>query len=176
MEDQPQMSRKTIMLNYGVILGFASIILSLLNYVFGNVYEPHWSLSVVGIIVSIVIIVLGLKKVKEMNSGFLSVGESIKTGLGITLVSALINIVYLYAFYNFIEPEFFANMAKVQEQVMIERFPNMTDEELETAKQSASAFLNPGINLTITLIASLFFGLIISLIAGLVMKKSEEDA
>ena len=176
MEDQPQMSRKTIMLNYGVILGFASIILSLLNYVFGNVYEPHWSLSVVGIIVSIVIIVLGLKKVKEMNSGFLSVGESIKTGLGITLVSALINIVYLYAFYNFIEPDFFTNMAEVQEQVMIERFPNFTDEELEAAKQNASAFLNTGVNLTITLIASLFFGLIISLIAGLVMKKSEEDA
>ena len=176
MEDQPQMSRKTIMLNYGVILGFASIILSLLNYVFGNVYEPHWSLSVVGIIVSIVIIVLGLKKVKEMNSGFLSVGESIKTGLGITLVSALINIVYLYAFYNFIEPDFFVNMVKVQEQVIMETYPNFSDEQLEAAKQNASAFLNTGVNLTITLIASLFFGLIISLIAGLVMKKSEEDA
>jgi len=176
MEDQPQISRKTIMLNYGLILGFVSIIIGLLNYVFGDVYQPHWSLMVLGLIVTTTIIVLGLKKVKEMNSGFLSVGESIKTGLGITLVSALINIVYLYLFYNFIEPEFFTNMVKVQEQVIMETYPNMSDEQLEAAKQNASMFANTGVNLTITLIASLFFGLIISLIAGLVMKNSEEGA
>jgi len=37
-------------------------------------------------------------------------------------------------------------------------------------------FMNTGANLTVTIIVSLFFGLIISLIAGLVMRKSEEDA
>ena len=176
MEDQPQMSRKSIMLNYGLVLGFVSIIIGLLNYVFGDVYQPHWSLMVIGLIVTTTVIVLGLRKLKEMNSGFLSVGESIKTGLGITLVSALINIVYLYVFYNFIEPDFFVNMVKVQEQVITESYPNMTDEQLEAAKKNASMFANTGVNLTITLIASLFFGLIISLIAGLVMKNSEEDA
>ncbi|MCP4882289.1 MAG: DUF4199 domain-containing protein [Flavobacteriales bacterium] len=176
MEEQPQISRKSIMLNYGLILGFASIILALVNYVIGDIYQPHWSIMLVSSAVTIIIIVLGLKKIKEMNSGFLSVGESIKTGLGITLISALIYIVYLYVFYNMIEPDYFDNMLKVQEQVMLERFPNFSDEQLEAAKKSSSMFMNTGANLTVTIIVSLFFGLIISLIAGLVMRKSEEDA
>jgi len=176
MEEQPQISRKSIMLNYGLILGFASIILALVNYVIGDIYQPHWSMMLASSAVTIIIIVLGLKKIKEMNSGFLSVGESIKTGLGITLISALIYIVYLYVFYNMIEPDYFDNMLKVQEQVMLERFPNFSDEKLEAAKKSSSMFMNTGANLTVTIIVSLFFGLIISLIAGLVMRKSEEDA
>lgn len=175
MEDQAQVSRKSIMLNYGLILGFVSIITALVNYVFGSIYEPHWSLMVASLAITTIIIVLGLKKVKEMNSGFLSVGEAIKTGLGISLISALIYVVYLLIFYNFIEPDFFKNMTQVQEQVILENYPNLTDEQLEAAKKNAAMFANTGVNLTVTIIVSLFFGLIISLISGLVMKKSKED-
>ena len=175
MEDQAQVSRKSIMLNYGLILGFVSIITALVNYVFGSIYEPHWSLMVASLAITTIIIVLGLKKVKEMNSGFLSVGEAIKIGLGISLISALIYVVYLLIFYNFIEPDFFKNMTQVQEQVILENYPNLTDEQLEAAKKNAAMFANTGVNLTVTIIVSLFFGLIISLISGLVMKKSKED-
>lgn len=176
MADQPQLSRKSIMLNYGLLLGLVSIITALVNYVFGDIYQPHWSLMVASIAITTIIIVLGLKKVKEMNSGFLSVSEAIKTGLGISLISALIYIVYLMIFYNFIEPDYFTNMKQVQEQVILETYPNLTDEQLEGAKKNAAMFANTGVNLTLTIIVSLFFGLIISLIAGLVMKKTQEDA
>ena len=176
MEDQTQNSRKSIMLNYGLLLGFVSIIFALVNYVFGDIYQPHWSLMIASMVITSTIIVLGLIKVKEMNSGFLSVGESIKTGLGISLISAVIYIVYLLIFYNMIEPDFFTNMVKVQEQMILENYPNLTDEQLEGAKKNAAMFASTGVNVTITLIMSLFFGLIISLIAGLIMKKSEEDA
>jgi hypothetical protein len=174
MADQAQTSKKSIMLNYGLLLGFASIIVALINYVFGDLYQPHWSIMVASLAVTSAIIVLGLKKVKEMNSGFLSVGEAIKVGLGIALISALIYVVYLVIFYNFIEPNFFDNMIKVQEQLIMEKYPNMSDEQLESAKKGAAMFANTGANLTLTIIVSLFFGLIISLIAGLVMKKTED--
>ncbi len=174
MENQPNTSKKSIMLNYGAILGFASIIVMLINYIVGDIYQPHWSLMIFSLAVTSTIIVFGLKKVKEMNSGFLSVGEAIKTGLGISLISALIYIVYLFIFYNMIEPDYFINMAKVQEQMIIERYPNLTDEQMEGAIKNAGMFANTGANLTLTMIVSLFFGLIISLIAGLVMKKTEE--
>jgi FlaA1/EpsC-like NDP-sugar epimerase len=174
MENQPNLSKKSIMLNYGAILGFASIIVMLINYIVGDIYQPHWSLMIFSLAVTSTIIVFGLKKVKEMNSGFLSVGEAIKTGLGISLISALIYIVYLFIFYNMIEPDYFINMVKVQEQMIIERYPNLTDEQMEGAIKNAGMFANTGANLTLTMIVSLFFGLIISLIAGLVMKKTEE--
>ncbi len=51
----------------------------------------------------------------------------------------------------------------------------MSDEQLEVSLEMASKFLGPGVTSAMTLAASLFFGFIISLIAGLIMKKSEEE-
>ena len=175
MEDQPQVSRKSIMLNYGLLMGFASIIVALINYVLGDIYDPHWSLIVGSLAVTTIIIILGIKKVKESNSGLLSIGDAIKTGLGISLISAIVYIIYLLLFYNMIEPEYFNNMLKFQEQMIIEKYPNLTDEELEGAIKGSAMFANTGANVTMTIIFSLFIGLIISLIGGLIMRKSDED-
>ena len=49
----------------------------------------------------------------------------------------------------------------------------MTDEQLEQAKGFAAMFNSSGVNVAITIIFSLFMGLIISFFSGLVMKKSE---
>lgn len=175
MEDQPKVTRKSIMLNYGLLLGFVSIVIALLNYVFGDLYNPHWIMIVASTVSSIAIIVLGIKKVKEFNGGFLSIGEAIKTGLGISLISALIYSVYVAVFFNFIETSYFENMALVQEQKILEKYPNLTDEQMEGALKNAAMFNNTGANITLTIIVSLFFGLIISFISGLIMKRTEED-
>jgi len=175
MDDQAQVSKKSIMLNYGLLLGFASIIANLIIYSFGDLFSPHWSLIVGSLAVTTIIIILGIRKVKQSNSGFLTVGEAIKAGLGISLISAIVYVIYLLLFFNMIEPDYFENMIKFQEQTMIEKYPNMSDEELEGALKGAAMFANTGANVTLALISSLFIGLIISLIGGLIMKKSEED-
>jgi len=175
MEDQPKLSAKSIMLNYGLMLGFVSIIVALVNYVFGDLYKPHWILIVVSLLATTAVIVLGVKKLKELNGGFLSVGQAIKTGLGIALISALIYAVYLALFFNFIETSYFENVALVQEQTIMESYPNLTDEQLEGAIKNAAMFNNTGANVTMAIMFSLFFGLIVSLITGLIMKRSEED-
>ena len=175
MEDQPKLSAKSIMLNYGLMLGFISIIVALVNYVFGDLYKPHWILIVVSLLLTTAVIVLGVKKLKELNGGFLSVGQAIKTGLGIALVSALIYAAYLAVFFNFIEVSYFENVAAVQEQTIMESYPNLTDEQLEGAIKNAAMFNNTGANVTMAIMFSLFFGLIVSLITGLIMKRSQED-
>ena len=175
MEDQPKLSAKSIMLNYGLMLGFVSIIIALVNYVFGNIYEPHWILMVVSFLATITVIVLGVKKLKELNGGFLSLGQAIKIGLGIALISALIYAAYLAIFINYIEPAYFENIAAVQEQKIMESYPNMSDEQLEAMIKQAAMFNNTGANVTMAIMFSLIFGLIVSLITGLIMKRSEED-
>jgi hypothetical protein len=46
---------------------------------------------------------------------------------------------------------------------------------MEGALKNAAMFNNTGANITLTIIVSLFFGLIISFISGLIMKRSAED-
>ena len=173
MENQPAVTRKSVMMNFGVLLGFASIVIQLLIYVFGNIYEPHWGFIVLSIVVSALFIVLGIKKVKTSQDGFLSMGDALKTGLGITLVSAIIYGVYQVIFQHLIEPSYFENLALIQEQTILEQNPDMTDEQLEQAKGFAAMFNNSAVNVGISILFSLFFGLIISFFGGLIMKKSE---
>jgi len=173
MENQPAASRKSVMINFGVLMGFASIIIQLLIYVFGSIYEPHWGFIVLSVGITALFIVLGIKKVKDSQNGFLSMGDALKTGLGIALISALIYSVYLVIFQHLIEPSYFDNLALLQEKTILEGNPNLTDEQLEQAKGFAAMFNNSAVNVGITILFSLFLGLIISFFSGLIMKKSE---
>lgn len=174
MENQ-KASSTSIMLNYGLMLSFASILIAVVNYAIGDVYKPHWSITVVSLAISVAVIVYGLMALKQSNDGLLKLGEALKLGLGISLISGIVYVVYLFLFTNFIEPEYFTNLAKVQEAAMLEAYPNMTDEQLESAMAMSAKMSGFGMISAITLIMSLFFGFIISLIAGLIMKRSEED-
>ncbi|PKP11169.1 MAG: DUF4199 domain-containing protein [Bacteroidetes bacterium HGW-Bacteroidetes-3] len=174
MENQ-EVSPKQIMLNYGLMLGFASILISVALYAMGKTYDPHWSVGVFSTLITVVVIILGIKKIKELNGGFLSLSEALKTGLGIALVSGLIFVVYNLIFVTFIEPEYFARMLEVQQQKMLETYPNFSDEQLEASSEMAKKMSGPFINSAIIVIGSLFLGFVISLIGGLIMKKSDEE-
>jgi len=174
MENQ-KLSSKQVMLNYGLMLGVASILIAVANFAFGNVYKPHWSISVISGLASVVVIVLGLKVIKDNNGGFLSLGEALKNGLGISLISGVVYVVYFYVFVNFIQADYFTNLAAFQEASMIEMYPNMSDEDLENAIEMSKKFSGFGMISAIIMIMSLFFGFVISMIAGLIMKKTQEE-
>ena len=172
MENQTT-SSKSVMLSHGLMQGIASILLSVIIYAMGQSYEqPTW-VSIVSIIITIVFIMMGLKKFKASNDGYLKLGEAIKIGLGIALIAALIYVAYFILFVNVIEPDFYTNMGAVQEQKWIDQ--GLTDEQIEGAKAMMAKMSNPMMTSGIVLITSLFFGFIISLIAGLIMKNTKEE-
>ena len=174
MENQKSSSTQ-IMLNYGLILGFVGILINVAVFAMGQTYDPHWGVAVVGIGVTIAIIILGIKKSKEMNEGYLSLGQALKMGLGIALISAIVGIIYTFIFTNYIEPEYYARMVEVQQQAILDKFPNFTDEQIEAANANVEKMTGPVFGFAMALIGSLFIGFIISLIGGLIMKKSKEE-
>jgi len=170
-----QNSPKKIMLTYGFYVGILSVIISLLNYSFGNMFKPHWSVSVVGALVFIGFIVYALREFKASNEGFLRLGEAIKIGLGIALVSALIGIVYQFVLMYVLEPDYMVKMAEFTEQAVLEKYPEFDEAQIETAVNMSKKFTSPGMLVAMSLAGSLFFGLIVSLIAGLIMKKDKNE-
>ncbi|MDT0553823.1 DUF4199 domain-containing protein [Urechidicola vernalis] len=172
MENQT-VSSKSIMLSKGVMLGIASILLAVTVYALGQSYDqPFWA-TLVSIVLTIVVIAMGLKEFKAGNGGFLKLGEALKIGLGISLISAIVYIIYFMVFINFVEPDFYTNMYTIQENSWIDS--GMTDEQIDGAKSMYETMANPMVTTGIVLISSLFFGFITSLIVGLIMKKSNEE-
>lgn len=168
-----QVSSKNIMLNYGVYLGIASILLNLILYATGNLIEMQSISGFIGIALMIVFIVLGIKKFKFENGTFLSFGQAVKIGVGIAIISAVLGIIYNLIFMNFIEPDFQNQMVEVQRQAWQEA--NMTSEQIDAAESMMRKFQNPAITSAIGIVVAAFLGFVISAIAGAIMKKSEEE-
>lgn len=173
MENQ-QTPTKKIILNYGGILGIVSVLISVTLYALGMQYEQDWKTGSIGIIAMAVIIFLGIKKFREFNEGYLSIGEALKTGIGIALIGALISVAYSLIFLNFIEPDFMANTMAKAEVDMIEKFPQLTDEQIEQQISMMKKFSTPAITSAIAIVFSLFFGFVFSLISGFILKNDQK--
>ncbi len=168
-----QANSKNIILNYGLLLGGITILISLVVYASGNHLQPHWSVSLFSILSMIALIVLGLKKYKETNNDFLSWGQAVKIGVGISVIGALLSVIYNIIFVTYIEPDFMTQLMEVQTQGMLEQ--GMTEEEIDMAISVTEKFSSPYLSAAFGIIGSAIGGFIISAIAGAIMKKTEEN-
>jgi hypothetical protein len=168
-----QASSKNIIINYGIYYGVISILISLVAYATGTHLPPHWSIQVLNIATMIALIVMGIKKFKTDNGGFMSWGQAVKIGVGLSMISALITIAYNQLFINFIEPDFMQQLMTFQEQTWIDQ--GLTSDQIEGAKAITEKFSGPVISSAIGLVVAAFFSFIVSAIAGAVMKESAEE-
>ena len=74
-------------------------------------------------------------------------------------------------FTNFIEPNYFADYIEFQREAAIEANPDIPIEQLDQGLEFSKPFMNTGFFIGVQLILALFFGFIISLIGGLIMRK-----
>tara|TARA_R110001592_G_scaffold11211_2_gene55966 strand:+ start:154 stop:675 length:522 start_codon:yes stop_codon:yes gene_type:complete len=168
-----QANSKNIILNYGVYLGIASVLINLVVYATGDYLKPHWSVSVLSGLIMIALIVMANKKFLLDNGGFMSWGQSVKIGVGLTVISALIVIVYQQIFANFIEPDYMQQMLMMQEQTWTDQ--GMSGEQIDAAKEMMQKFQGPFISSAIGIVVAAFIGFIVSAIVGAIMKKPAEE-
>ncbi len=169
MDNQKQ-SIKNLILLYGTVLAVLTILISVFKYTFGNYLERNAWESVLGFALLIGLIVYPIKVFKNENNGFLNLSQSFKIGLGVAAVAGILSIVYFFIFANYIEPDFVNQVMDAQISEAIKQNPSMSRDELDKGREMGKGFVMPMLYGGI-LIMNLFFGFIIALIAGLVMKK-----
>lgn len=171
MENNINTSKK-IILNYGLILSFIIIIVHAIIYASGRLLELNWLNSAVGILGTLVIIILALHKYKQLNNGYLGFGDALKTGLGISMICAIITIAYTLLFMNVIDPNIQVEAMEAQREAMIDQ--GMSDEQIESSIEIAKRFQSPFIIAAISFVFYAFIGFVFSAIAGAVMKKEKD--
>jgi hypothetical protein len=68
-------------------------------------YKNDSTAGIVSLIIMIGVLLYSFISFKKQNEGFLSLSEALKIGIGVSLVSALIGIVYTQILVNFLDPE-----------------------------------------------------------------------
>lgn len=170
MEAENAQPKKTI-LNYGVLFGLISTAIGVIMYVTNAYLDPHWVYSLVNFFVFVIMVTWGIKAFKADNGGFLALGEALKVGVGIALIGGIITALWSLLLMTVIEPDYMEQMASVQQKQMVERFPDMSQEQRDQATAMGSQYQSPWVVIPISLVVNLLLALVIALFAGLVMKQ-----
>ena len=155
--------------NYGLVLGAIMILIAVIMYGTGMALRGEQWPNYLYYLAFPAIIIYAIMQYKKHNANTLTLGEAIKTGLIIALISALVYAVYGLLFNYVIDPEFTAKAMEVAKEKLYDN-PDMTPEVADQAMKFMEMFSNPFLGITVWIALSAFFGLIYSLIAGLIMK------
>ena len=159
-------------MNYGIILGVVMIALSVISYVTGQALEGAQWPQVVYYIVFPIVIMYAISVYKKNNANVLTLGDAIKLGVLIGIISAIVNVLYGLIFNYVIDPEFMGQLLELTKDKMIEQNPNMTQAQIDQSMGFVEMMFNPFLGSAIWIAMSALFGLIWSLIGGLVMRSN----
>ena len=166
-------SVKSVAYTFGVILALYSILVLILLYVF-NVTDSNWIVSIINAAVTITIFVYGIITYKKKNGNVISLKEALKVGMGIAVLSGVIAAIYTYIHYAFVYPEFSEMIYDKAVAQMAEQ--KMPAEQMEQALSITEYTTSPWFFSLMGLIGSLFFGFIISLLTGLIIRNNNSQA
>ena len=166
---------------YGVLFGVVMILEFVIMYIIGMKSLVGTSVGLVVnlanyLILPILFIYIGCNNYKKnINNGFVTLIECLKTGVSITFIAALIYALFNVIF-NFIFPDFINEMASITKEAMLQQNPSMTAEQLETGISLMKKFMSPLFVFPVTIAMYSFFGLIYSLIIGAILKNEKPQS
>ena len=122
------------------------------------------------LILPVIFISMACNSLKTAQSGYISFGQSLKTGV---LVCVLAGVIYALfsVIFNLIFPEFTDEILRKTRDVIVHKNPDMTQEQLAMALSWTKKFMKPQIAIPVTIVMFAFIGLIYSLIIGAIVKK-----
>ena len=174
MENQ-KITTATTALNFGLILGGVSLVFSLMLFFLDMHYQGETATSLMGYALLIGLILWAIMHFKKNNDGYISLSEALKTGVGAALISAIIVCIYTIVLIQYLDPEFLDKSIEYQKQKMLQENPEISVENVNKMFDMQKEFSGPFIISGFIIILNLFFGFIISLIVGLIVKKSNPE-
>ncbi|MFH1118732.1 MAG: DUF4199 domain-containing protein [Bacteroidota bacterium] len=166
-------------LKAGFIIGSVGISLFMIQYIGGikpvGIMKPIL-LMLLGFSVSIILLVVYIKKHRNDNNGFITFGDAFLFGFIALLVSAFISSLFNYLFNQIFDPEYTRSIIEAQKDYMENYLSGKISEE---QIQESLDKIDEGMNKSVlkqsinSLIGGSVFALIVSLIVGAIMKRKQ---
>jgi len=155
-------------LTNGVILGMAGVIYSLLMYFLDLTFNE--TQGYIFMVIQVALLAYLLKSYRDNYCfGNITYGQSVGAGVIISLYAAIISAVFLYLLYAVIDPGLVdKQLALVEETIMARGLPQAA---VDKAMAIQRKLLKPEIMAPISIFGNMFWGLIISLIVSVFIKK-----
>ncbi|WP_350285454.1 DUF4199 domain-containing protein [uncultured Croceitalea sp.] len=158
-------------LQFGAIAGLVGIIFGVMLFSMDMHYERSFAVQAIQFTILAVFAVIGIVQFKKANGSYLTLGQALKIGAGVGLISAVIGIIYFLVLSNVIEPDYMEKATEIARVQTFEENPKMTQEQWDQGVEFQNKFFP--ILLGIGIIFSALFGLVVGLITGLITKKDK---
>ena len=159
-------------LNYGLITGIALVIVSLVLWMFGT--ADDWIESLITYATLTVGIVIGIKTHRDKNrNGLITYGYSLGMGTLISLFASIILAIYLYTFLKYIDPDVIGTLLDIEESKLEDA--DLSQKDIEMSMNIVRKIIVPFWMSIISVMVYTFVGFIISLIASIFLKKTDDS-
>lgn len=164
--EKPSTAR--IALKWGIISAIISTVFTIVLYTF-DLWKMLWIAVTFGLAVTVVILVLAAKEFKSLNNGFMTFGEGLGMSMLIIMVSGLISNAFNQLYVNVIDTSIKGKMIDMQEEMYVKQ--GLSEEQISMAMEQLERFNNPSMQFLFSMLGTLFFGFLLSLIISAIMKK-----
>jgi hypothetical protein len=161
---------KTIILKNGILGGIiiSIVMIAMIWYMKANPgQEPNTIIGFISML-AFIFVILGTKQERKNNNDTITFGKAFLTGLCIAFVISTIYVmVWLIIYYNFF-PDF---MEKYSEMILKNTKPEELAAKTTEMNQMVAWYRSPLMIILLTYMEIFPLGIVVSLIAGLVLKK-----
>jgi hypothetical protein len=173
MEEKP----RTVLSNglyYGLITGVAIIIYYLVMFLL-DLYLKQAVSWIADIVLAGGMVWGTLEFRKKYSNGFLTYGKAFISCFWIGLFAGIIGSLYGFVFAHYIHPGFTQELLDQIRANMIEKKPDMPDDQLEQAMAMTSKFMTPVMMIIWSLVMYTVSSAVIALILAIFLKKEDKS-
>jgi hypothetical protein len=158
---------------WGLIIGFAGIIYSVILYMLD--LHLNQNLGYAGMLISLVILIFAVRSFRDnIRGGILPFGTAFSFGFLALIIGSILGTIYGLILWTVIDPDIISRMQELQVEKMLEK--GLPEEGLDRVLPRLQKFMQPGILATFGLLSSAFFSAIIALIVAAIFKRDDETA
>jgi hypothetical protein len=170
-------SNKNLVMNKAMLWGFfvalASMIITSIFYATDNMFSPAGSwVSFVIYIAGIILVTLSYKKAIDEKTPF-PYSKALGLGVATLFFASIILALFNFVLYTFIDPGLIEEGIAFAESKLLEK--GFSEEMIEQQMEMQRKFMTPIIMSIMEIFSLTFYGLIISLITSIFLKKKQES-
>lgn len=163
-------------MKYGIFTSFILSVWMIIEYTLlvPNFHETGMYLGIISILIPVIGIYLGIKERREKtNFGYITFGESFRTGIVISFIVAIMIVLFTYAYYEYLNPNYVNYLSAETEKTLIKQ--NAGREEINAAVTVIKYQFSFNVQIIQQLLFILLGGTAITFILSMILKKDRRS-
>jgi hypothetical protein len=157
-----------INLTNGLILGLVGVVYSLLMYFLD--LSLNKSQGYIFMVIQVILLYFLLKSYRDTNMhGQITFGQSVGAGVIMCLYYAIISAIFTYLLYAFIDTGLTGKQMALAEETLAKK--GMPQSAIDAAMAMQAKFMKPGIMAVFSIFFNMIWGVVLSLIISIFVKK-----